>query len=244
MEPGILLQPSVWASGPRHGRELIDTPDCHYSDEEFALILKRASELQDQADGGIARLPDQSGDASTAEGLSLEAVRDIAQEVGLDPRFIDQAAASLAHDPDVREPSLLGGPLTHHLGDTFARTLTDAERNELLDVIRGVLKHQGATHEVLGSLEWKTVGRIDQLTVTITASDERVAVRVLSDVSGLAALTWVGSIVPTRSLSLSIQLQSITITCTTTDPSISRSRRRLLAASPSKKQYPVGAATR
>ena len=124
----------------------------------------------------------------------MEAVRDIAGEVGLGPRFIDQAAASLAHDPAVKEHSLLGGPLTHHLGDTFARTLTDAERIELLDVIRGVLKHQGEVKEVMGSLEWKTVGRMSGMTVTINSNDESVAVRVFNDLSGIAALTWVASI--------------------------------------------------
>ena len=139
-------------------------------------------------------MPHRTGSASTTAGLSLEAVRDIASEVGLEPRFVDQAAASLAHDPAVKKHSLLGGPLTHHLGDTFARTLTDAERIELLDVIRGVLKHQGEVNEVMGSLEWKTVGRMNGMTVTINSNDESVAVRVFNDLSGIAALTWVASI--------------------------------------------------
>lgn len=170
-------------------------PDRRYSDEEFALIFQRASELQDRADGGLSQLSDRADSASTTDGLSLEEVRDIAQEVGLELRFIDQAAAALTHDPAVKASGLLGGPLSHHLGDSFARTLTDTERLELLDVIRGALKHQGVINEVMGSLEWKTIGRMDQLKVTITSSDERVAVRVVSDVSGLAALTWVVSIV-------------------------------------------------
>lgn len=139
-------------------------------------------------------MPDRTDGAASTAGLSLETVRDIAGEVGLEPRFIDQAVASLAHDAAVEEFSLLGGPLTHHLGDTFARTLTDAERIELVDVIRGVLKHQGEVNEVMGSLEWKTVGRMAQRTVTINSSDESVAVRVFGDLTGIAALTWVASI--------------------------------------------------
>ncbi len=170
-------------------------PDRSYSDEEFALILQRASELQDRSDVGAPQLPGPTGGGPTPTGMSLETIRDIAQEVGLEPRFIDRAAAAIARDVTVGKPGLLGGPLSHHLGDTFARSLTDGERTELLDVIRGVLRHEGVTNEVMGSLEWKTVGRMDQLTVTITSSDERVAVRVVSDASGLAALTWVGSIV-------------------------------------------------
>ena len=141
-----------------------------------------------------AQLPDRTDGASSTAGLSLETVRDIAGEVGLERRFIDQAVASLAHDAAVKEFSLLGGPLTHQLGDTFARTLTDAERIEVLDVVRGVLKHQGEVNEVMGSLEWKTVGRMAKTTVTISSSDEGVAVRVFGDLTGIAALTWVGSI--------------------------------------------------
>ena len=169
-------------------------PDRRYSDEEFALILKRASDLQDRADRAPATLPAQAGGASPTDGYSLETVREIAQEVGLEQRFIDLAASSLAHDPVVTEPSLLGGPLTHRLGYTFARTLTDVERIELLDVIRGVQKHQGEVNEVMGSLEWKTVGRMDQMAVTISSNDENVSISVFNDLSGIAALTWIGSI--------------------------------------------------
>ena len=166
-----------------------------YSDDEFALILQRAAELQDRADGAAARLPDSADRASTTDGLSLEAVRDIAQEVGLEPRFVDQAAASLALDPATKGLKLLGGPRSHHVSDTFARTLTAAQQVELLDVIRGAVRHSGEVREVMGSLEWRTVGRMSQTTVTINSDDDSVAVRVFNDLSGIAVLTWVPAIV-------------------------------------------------
>ena len=59
---------------------------------------------------------------------------------------------------------------------------------------RRVLNHQGEMREVMGSLEWKTVGRVDQLSVTVNSTDESVSVRVFDDLSGVAALTWVASL--------------------------------------------------
>lgn len=172
----------------------INTNDGRYSDEEFALILERAAELQDRAEGGAAQLPAGGHTATGSEGLSLAEVRDIAGEVGLEARFIDQAAASLALARADTRRGLLGGPITTQMDETFQRPLTDGERMELVDVVRGALNHHGEVSEVMGAVEWKSVGRVDRMTVTITSSDETSSVRIFHDASGLAALTWVGSI--------------------------------------------------
>jgi hypothetical protein len=80
-------------------------------------------------------------------------VREIAEEVGLETRFIDQAAASLLRDPPGTGPGLLGGAVTYRVQDTFARTLTRAQQVELLDVVRGALQHQGEIRDVMGAAE-------------------------------------------------------------------------------------------
>ena len=72
----------------RAGGWLIDAPDRRYSDEEFALILQRASKLQDRADGA-GRSRGAADGTPASSGLSLQAVREIAEEVGLETRFID-----------------------------------------------------------------------------------------------------------------------------------------------------------
>ena len=166
-----------------------------YSEEEFALILERASTLQQKADGGAAQLPERAEGGSTADGFSLQAVRDIAEEVGLDSRFIDQAAASLLNDLPGRDSGLLGGSTTYLVQDDFARTLTPSQRAELLDVIRASLRNQGVVRDVMGSVEWSSVGQWDRTTVTMHSHDERVSIRVFTDLSGMAAMTWVVTIV-------------------------------------------------
>jgi hypothetical protein len=161
-----------------------------YSDEDFALILERASKLQDRAEGAATELPGRPGRGPSADGLSLQAVRDIAEEVGVEARYIDQAAESLLLDPPGRRSGLLGGPLTHHVGDTYARALTQSQRAELVDVIRQTLRHPGEVRDVMGSIEWRSVGQLGRTKVTIHAHKESVSIRVFADLSGLAAGIW------------------------------------------------------
>ncbi len=161
-----------------------------YSDEDFALILERASKLQDRAEGAATELPGRPARGPSADGLSLQAVRDIAEEVGVEARYIDQAAESLLLDPSGRRSGLLGGPLTHHVGDTYARALTQSQRVELVDVIRQALRHPGEVRDVMGSIEWRSVGQLGRTKVTIHAHKESVSIRVFADLSGLAAGIW------------------------------------------------------
>lgn len=178
----------------RGGGVPIDTHDGRYSDEEFALILERAAALQDRAEGSAARIPGQTDHPAGSVGLSLAEVRDIAGEVGLEARFIDEAAASLALSPAETPAGLLGGPIMSQVGRSLDRPLTGGEQMELVEAVRSMLNHHGKVKEVMGAVEWKSVGRLDEMMVTITSSDNDSSVRVHTDASGLAALTWVGSI--------------------------------------------------
>ena len=90
------------------------------SDQEVALILRKATELQEQ-----------TGDRAPADGLSLATVRDIASEIGVEPRFIDQAVAALS--AEVRSPAsgLLGPPVNS--STRLKKTRRSKERRLLLD---------------------------------------------------------------------------------------------------------------
>ena len=175
-----------------HHREafLSDHNEPRYSDEEFAAIVQKATELQDQSSDSAAHSSQKLKGREGAEGLTIAEVREIGSEVGLERRFIDQAADDLA----LESSGLFGGALTQQAQGTFQHVLTEAERIEILDVVRATLKQRGEVHEVAGAVEWKSVGRIARTTVTINATSESVALRVHSDASGVAALTWLGTI--------------------------------------------------
>ena len=64
-----------------------DSKQRRYSEEEFALILRKASEIQESPKGG--------GRKGGGPGLTIEEIRSIASEAGIDPHAVSRAAARL-----------------------------------------------------------------------------------------------------------------------------------------------------
>ncbi|UCC72998.1 MAG: hypothetical protein JSV86_00045 [Gemmatimonadota bacterium] len=60
----------------------------------------------------------------------------------------------------------------------------------VVDAIRRVTGHQGKVSEVLGSLEWQTVGETSQIHVTVTPREGQTAVRVLANRGPTGALLY------------------------------------------------------
>jgi len=150
--------------------------DRGVTDRELSLILERAIELQEQAaDGGSDR------------GLSLDMVREIAREVGVDPRYVDRAARSvLARVTSERSWALLGAPMRERVETSFSRALSEPEMAELVAAIRGALGRQGEVSSALGAVEWKTDG-LQAVAVTITPEPSATRVEILSDRSAALA---------------------------------------------------------
>lgn len=157
------------------------TTERSYTDREVALILRRAMELQHD---GVARL----------EGLSLTAVRDIAREIGLDPDLVTQAAQQLPATEVGTLARFFGGGTQHEMHLVHEVPLSPERLQDLAMAIRSAMQHQGQTGDVLGSLEWKTVGQVSQVAVTASTHGGRTSVHVIADRGGAAFLTGFGSI--------------------------------------------------
>ena len=70
-----------------------------YSDEELGLIVQRASELQDQAsETGAEALPSPTVPPSLPTGVTLQAVREIADAILASKVGLRQACAKLLGD--------------------------------------------------------------------------------------------------------------------------------------------------
>lgn len=80
--------------------------DRTYSEEELAVILRRAVELQERPTGQV---PVRS------EGFSLREIQAIAREVGLDPDAVARAAATLTPEGRSGLARVLGGATSHEL---------------------------------------------------------------------------------------------------------------------------------
>jgi hypothetical protein len=105
-----------------------------YSEEDFAIILAKASELS----------PESSSHGTPPGTLSLLDMKSIASEVGLDPDLIERAA-HLA--PGVLRPTLFGrlfgGPLSSHIDLHIPVHLTEEGAQQLLSLTRATLLTHG-----------------------------------------------------------------------------------------------------
>jgi hypothetical protein len=83
-----------------------------------------------------------------------------------------------------------GGPTAYESRLDSPRSLSSDELLRLVDVVRGATRQQGAVQEVLGALEWKTIGELSEIAVTAAPGAAGTRVRVLGDRGAAAALTW------------------------------------------------------
>jgi hypothetical protein len=117
-----------------------------YSDEEFAVILRTASEVSERPNGRDP-LPPRGG-------LTLAEIKKIAAEVGLDPERVSRAAALLPTGEDSVLTRLVGGGPRHRVEQTVKGLVPAGELGRLIQVARTKVAVQGETREVLGGLEW------------------------------------------------------------------------------------------
>ncbi len=163
-----------------------DSTRRRYTEEEFALILRKASEIQESPRGG-------SGKAS-GQGLTLEEIQSIAGEAGIDPRAISKAAALLGtlewEEKRGLAAAIFGSPGKYHLNFEVPGTLKPEEIGRLLEVIRRSVEHQGEASEVLGGVEWKTVGELSAINVNISPRGDSTSIQIVGDRAGAGALTF------------------------------------------------------
>jgi hypothetical protein len=154
--------------------------DRRYSEEQVALILRRAAQLDAGLDG-----------SDIGDGLTLDEIERIARDVGLAPDLVARAAAQI----DAREPGaaerIFGGPV-HFDAEYETRGELPRERyGDVVAAIRRVLGQSGKTSEVLDGLEWKSVGETTQVSVTVRPAGGHTKVQVLADRGGSAMIAYV-----------------------------------------------------
>jgi hypothetical protein len=154
--------------------------DRRFTDEEFALILRAATEIQAQR--GASGPP-----ASTGTGTSLEEIQAIAQEVGIDPEVVAEAASRLVAGGEGKE-----GFLTTHylLSDTVPGKLSDDGRVAVLQAIREASAIHGDGDVSGVGVEWSSPKNdTTQFRVSVYDVQGRQEVRVSVDRKGTAILT-------------------------------------------------------
>lgn len=98
-----------------------------YSDEEFALILRKAAELASRVESP----------AASSAGLTLTEMKSAAAQAGLDPALIERAARMIATTAAASPiERLTGGPVRHNREARFPVTLDEKSAALLLSAVR------------------------------------------------------------------------------------------------------------
>jgi hypothetical protein len=158
-----------------------------YSDEEFALILRKATELSSRSEGP----------ASLSAGLTLAEMKAAAAQVGLDPALVERAARMLtATGTESPLERLVGGPFRHSHEAHFPVTLDEAGAARLLSAVRitaGLAGARDAGHSSSMGMTWHDGGELEALRITARPEEDGTAVSVVVDRRGTLGIVTVFS---------------------------------------------------
>jgi len=126
---------------------MADTPkrERKFNEEEVALIIKRAAELQQT----------EQTEHDPGNALSLTEVEDIAREAGIDPKLIRRAAVGLDQPDQTNRPSpWIGAPTRMVFERVVDGEIPVDEFEPLLAEIRRTLGDNGLPSVIGKSLAW------------------------------------------------------------------------------------------
>lgn len=141
------------------------------SDAEVSQILEKAADLQERSVHRRAR---------SGHDLTVEDLREIAREAGIDPQFVDIAVEQGRGSLAPRRSPLLGAAHTWRFHSEVPGTLRPEDRSRLVQAVRSLLEEQGEATELYGRTEWRYDDTMGPLTVSVYPTDRSVEI----DVSG------------------------------------------------------------
>lgn len=140
-----------------------------FTDKEVALVLRRASEM-DEVEGG-------GGSA----GLTLAELEQIAGEVGISASQIQRAVSELDRKPSV---AFLGSsPRTHQAVRGVAGELDEETTARLIQHVEGSSDQVGVVTQALGGTQWTAHDRFRTTQVSVTPAKGETRVRVVERAS-------------------------------------------------------------
>ena len=149
----------------------------------------------------MARSSDVGGHPSA--GFSLEEMKAVAAEVGLDPILVERAARQIPADSNVsRLERVIGGPVKHRLDVHFATKLTEGRADHLLSAVRAAVEQQGVGKANPSGVSWNSIGEGSQIFLTAHTEGEGTRVRIIVDRRGPLVATVTFSLLGTLAVAL------------------------------------------
>lgn len=139
-----------------------------YTEEELALILKRAAELQ------------EGGAQPSNARYTLAEIQEIAAGAGIAASDVAAVAAGLRDNRERSAHPLLGAPWRFRCDEMIDGEVSDDVVGELIDLARRELGVQGRVTEALGTVEWNGRDAFGSTHVTVTRRAGRTMIGVLS----------------------------------------------------------------
>lgn len=141
-----------------------------YGDEEVAILLRRAIELERALPG--------PGDRT---GFTLAELRQIGAEVGIPADVVDEAAGLVGMEKSGLWERIIRTPTRFFDQRTIKGELTAEQVAGLIAALRRLTRRQGQVEEVLGAVEWKTDSEFAPLHVRIHAGGGRTRIEALEN---------------------------------------------------------------
>jgi len=141
-----------------------------FTDREVALVLKRASEI------------DEAEVAGAASGLSLDDLTEIAGEVGISADAIEKAVAGLDRRSPLG-PALAGAPLVRRAVHAVPGRLDQQAVARLIQMVDAQTDSAGTVSEALGAVRWTASDRFMGTQVHFAPGDDHTSIEVLEKAS-------------------------------------------------------------
>jgi DNA-binding transcriptional regulator YhcF (GntR family) len=132
-----------------------------YSDRDVAFILKRA-----------VALDDEKAPVETRHGITLPDLREIAQEVGIDPAMVDQAADELNRQGSRTARAVATETAVVKEIRSVPCALDDANVRDVLWAIDRATSDTGSVSEVEGEIRWTSTGPFRSMRVSINPLED------------------------------------------------------------------------
>lgn len=155
--------------------------DRRYGDEEVALILRKATER--------SLSPRSAGER---DGLTLDQLKGIAREVGIDPAAVESAARGLASSrPQGRGGAFIGATATPSVEAVVPVAVPDEKLGDVASVIRRIMGRQGIVSHELGAMEWRARDVVGGRYVSLRPTEGGTRVRAFGNFRDGALMTFV-----------------------------------------------------